>query len=53
MARTVGGLREFVGLLEQQGDIRRINKKVDPRYEIAAMLSTENREESPAIIFEI
>lgn len=52
MARSIGGLSEFIELLEQQGEIRRVKKEVDPKYEIAAILSKENKEESPAIIFE-
>ena len=52
MTRATGGLREFVETLEKQGDIRRITKAVDSRYEAAAILSEMSREDAPAVVFE-
>lgn len=52
MARALGGLREFVTCLEERGDIRRITRPVDLKYEAAAILFKMSREDAPAVVFE-
>ncbi len=52
MKRDIGGLREFVEMLEKQGDVRRIRQTVDPRFEAAAILTRLDREGGPAVLFE-
>lgn len=52
MQRSIGGLREFVKELEKQGDVRRVDQPVDPRFEVAAILTRLDREAGPAVLFE-
>jgi len=50
--RAIRGLKEFLHLLEDLGELQRVAVSVDSRYEIAAVLSHLSREEAPAILFE-
>ncbi|MBN2123483.1 MAG: UbiD family decarboxylase, partial [Deltaproteobacteria bacterium] len=50
--RAIRGLKEFAGLLEEQGELQRVPTPVDPRYEIAALLSEMGKREAPALLFE-
>jgi len=45
-------LRTFIQKLEAQGDLARIQRQVDPRHEIAAVLKRGAEEEGPALLFE-
>lgn len=50
--RDVRGLKEFVQILEGQGELQRIKEPLDPRYEISSVLSEIGRREGPALLFE-
>lgn len=45
-------LRAFLQLLEASGDLARVEREVDPRHEIAAVLKRGAEEEGPALLFE-
>ncbi|MBV9395946.1 MAG: UbiD family decarboxylase, partial [Methylobacteriaceae bacterium] len=42
--------RGFLAHLEQRGDVQRVSRKVDPRFELASVLM--QRDEGPVQIFE-
>jgi len=45
-------LREFLAFLEDKGELRRIKKAVDTRYEIAAYVRKTSDIKGPALLFE-
>ncbi len=45
-------LRAFLEILESKGDLARIGREVDPRYEIAAVMKKGAEAEGPALLFE-
>ena len=45
-------LRDFIELLEQQGELKRIKKPVDPYLEITEISDRTLRREGPALLFE-
>jgi 2,5-furandicarboxylate decarboxylase 1 len=45
-------LRTFLDQLAAQGDLARIQRPVDPRHEIAAVMKRGAEEEGPALLFE-
>ncbi|MBW1721579.1 MAG: UbiD family decarboxylase [Deltaproteobacteria bacterium] len=50
--RAIRGLKEFALVLEDQGELQRVSLPLDPRYEIAALLSEMGKREAPALLFE-
>ena len=50
--RSLTGLKDFIQILEDQGDLQRVQDPVDPRFEIAAILSEIGRGEAPVFLFE-
>ena len=46
------GLRDFLALLEQRGELIRIRKEVDPRFEVAALIRDIQQRRNRAVIFE-
>ena len=44
--------RDLVKKLEESGDLRRITRKVDPKYEMAAIMKRLDLEDGPAVLFE-
>src|SRR5262245_7643109 len=46
------GLREFLRLLEQRGELIRIRKDVDPRFEVAALIRDIQQRRNHAVVFE-
>lgn len=46
------GLREFLGRLEQRGELIRIRREVDPRFEVAALIQDVQRRRNRAVVFE-
>ena len=44
------GIRGFLGVLEQAGELRRVSQTVHPRYELGAVLALHDR--GPAVLFE-
>ena len=50
--RRLAGLKDFIYILEDLGDLQRITDPVDPRFEIAAILSKIGDGEAPAFLFE-
>src|SRR5437870_1668752 len=57
-SRKQGGLpmmdlRQFLEVLEKEGELRRVKASVDPRHEIGAICKVLNeRPGSPAVLFE-
>lgn len=45
-------LREFIAHLEERGDLLRVKKPVDPKFEIAAYIRKSSDRRGPAIYFE-
>jgi len=45
-------LRSFLATLEQQNDLVRIQKEVDPRHEVAAVMKRSAEQDGPALYFE-
>ncbi len=45
-------LREFLARLEQRGELIRIRKEVDPRFEVAALIRDVQQRRNRAIVFE-
>src|SRR3954469_3761088 len=45
-------LREFLNKLEKQGDLARVKKEVDPKYEIGAICKTAHDKGRKALFFE-
>lgn len=45
-------LREFLGILEAEGEIARIRREVEPGDEIASIVWETNRRRGPALLFE-
>lgn len=45
-------LREFLGYLEEKGELIKIKREVNPKFEIAAILEKSSRERGPAVFFE-
>jgi 2,5-furandicarboxylate decarboxylase 1 len=45
-------LREFLGRLEEVGELRRIEREVDTRWEAAAFLKVSEKEGGPALFFQ-
>src|SRR5262245_8469256 len=55
MGRAPAGFRslsEFLRELERLGDLRRVTREVDPRFEITEIACREARTEGPALLFE-
>lgn len=48
----IESLSEFIGALEQSGELRRVKTKVDPNLEIAEILRRLMYSEGPAVLFE-
>src|SRR5262249_22764551 len=46
------GLRDFLALLEQRGEVIRIRKEVDPRFEVAALIRDIQQRRNRAVVFE-
>src|SRR5215831_8095513 len=46
------GLRDFLALLEQRGELIRIRKAVDPRFEVAALIRDIQQRRNRAVVFE-
>jgi 4-hydroxybenzoate decarboxylase len=46
------GLRDFLALLEHRGELIRIRKEVDPRFEVAALIRDIQQRQNRAVIFE-
>src|SRR5262245_7827539 len=46
------GLRDFLALLEHRGELIRIRKEVDPRFEVAALIRDIQQRQNRAGIFE-
>jgi 4-hydroxy-3-polyprenylbenzoate decarboxylase len=49
---TIESLSEFIGALEQSGELRRVKTKVDPNLEIAEIMRRLMYSEGPAVLFE-
>jgi 2,5-furandicarboxylate decarboxylase 1 len=47
---TDQSMRGFMSLLEQRGDLQRVTRPVDPRFELGAVLALRDR--GPALLFE-
>lgn len=47
---TDQSMRGFMSLLEQRGDLHRVTRPVDPRFELGAVLALRDR--GPALLFE-
>ena len=45
-------MREFMGFLEQKGDLWRVTQEVDPHWEINGLTRIGLQESSPAMVFE-
>lgn len=45
-------LREFIDFLEQSGELVRVTREVDPRYEMGAIVRKVNDLQGPALLFE-
>ncbi|NPV70813.1 MAG: UbiD family decarboxylase [Firmicutes bacterium] len=45
-------LREFLGLLEEHGELMRVEQRVSPKFEIAAYVRAASDLEGPALLFE-
>src|SRR3972149_5275404 len=45
-------LRSFLKALEEKGELKRVKKKVSPRYEMGAICRKLIAQEGPAVIFE-
>ncbi|HEY1266332.1 MAG TPA: hypothetical protein VGH16_03685, partial [Candidatus Binatia bacterium] len=45
-------LREYLNRLEKQGDLARVKKEVDPKYEIGAICKTAHDKGRKALFFE-
>ena len=45
-------LREFISLLEQEGELKRITSEVDPNLEITEIADRCLRNGGPALLFE-
>lgn len=50
--RTLRGLKDFVRVLEDQGELLRVAAPLDPRYEIAHVISEIGKRDGPALLFE-
>lgn len=50
--RELVGLQEFVQQLENMGELQRVNATVDPRFEVAAIMSEMGNTRRPALLFE-
>src|SRR5215831_2913913 len=48
----MNGLRDFLALLEQRGELIRIRKEVDPRFEVAALIRDIQQRRNRAVVFE-
>jgi 2,5-furandicarboxylate decarboxylase 1 len=44
--------REFLNKLEEMGELKRVKREVDPRFEICAIMKKVDREKGPAILCE-
>jgi UbiD family decarboxylase len=49
---AITDLRQFIKLLESEGDLLRIEEEVDPRFEIARYIRHTSDMEGPALLFE-
>ncbi len=47
---TDQSMRGFLASLEQSGDLQRVERQVDPRFELGVVLSLSDR--GPALLFE-
>ncbi|MCY4263359.1 MAG: UbiD family decarboxylase, partial [Gammaproteobacteria bacterium] len=45
-------LRQFIDLLEKQGELKRISAEVDPHLEITEICDRTLRSAGPALLFE-
>ncbi|HEY8088608.1 MAG TPA: hypothetical protein VIF09_12205, partial [Polyangiaceae bacterium] len=52
IAMAWDGMGAFVDALEQQGELVRVRKRVDPRLEIAAVADRVMKAGGPALLFE-
>src|SRR5207253_10461587 len=48
----VEGLREFLARLDGRGDVIRIRKEVDPRFEVAALIRDIQQRRNQPVLFE-
>ncbi|RLI04537.1 UbiD family decarboxylase [Candidatus Bathyarchaeota archaeon] len=44
-------LRSFMDALEKEGELKKVEKEVDPKYEIAAVLDELDKKGGPAVLF--
>lgn len=49
---TAAAFRNYLGQLENEGDLVRIRKEVDPKHEIAAVMVKAALQRAPALLFE-
>lgn len=49
---AVSDLREFLALLEREGELRRVRAEVDPRHEVAEVVDRCVKSGGPALLFE-
>jgi len=45
-------LRSFLNLLEKEGDLKKVEREVDPKFEVAAILNKLSKTKGPAVLFE-
>ena len=45
-------LREFISKLEEAGELARVRKEVDPKYEVGAICKTIHEKGRKALLFE-
>src|SRR3990172_6031750 len=48
----ISDLREFIEVLEKNNQLKRVSKRVSPRYELAAICRKLIATEGPAVLFE-
>jgi len=52
MNRTFEDLRDFITYLEEQGELVRVSREVDPLLEVNAVLDRLARQKGPAVLFQ-
>ena len=45
-------LRQFLEVLEKENELVRVERKVDPKFEVTAVLHLMDKRGGPAILFE-
>src|SRR3954466_8584235 len=49
---TAGDLRDWIGLLEREGELVRVSAEVDPKLEVTEIVDRTVRAGGPALLFE-